>query len=125
MKPVPTIVSVDWSARLHAMGDVVEDAADIAQCMGIIVTTPKGSDPLRPTFGCDAWKWLDKPAPDAIPRMVRDVADAIGEWEPRAQLLSVDPSPVAGSANAPAHWLLVLNWRIKGDAQIRIDEVRL
>jgi len=38
------ITSADWSLALGAIGDVVQGIADVEQCLGIIVTTPRGSD---------------------------------------------------------------------------------
>jgi len=62
------IASADWSLMLDSsspsgrsgsgIGQVVEGVADINQCIGIILSTPKGSDPLRPTFACDLWRWI-------------------------------------------------------------------
>ena len=51
------ITSADWSLTLDAnspsgssgsgIGNVVQGIADINQCIGIILATPPGSDPLR------------------------------------------------------------------------------
>ena len=49
------ITSADWSLELGTIGGVVQGIADVEQCLGIIVTTPRGSDPLRPTFGANIW----------------------------------------------------------------------
>ncbi len=53
-----------WQLALGGDGPlngVVQQIADVGQCIRIILTTPKGSDPLRPAFGCDAGNFLDLP----------------------------------------------------------------
>lgn len=91
------ITSVDWSLQLGAIGEVVEGLADVDQCLQIILTTPKGSDPLRPTFGADLWQFIDYPIDAAIPALVREVTEAITLWEPRVKLVSVTATPGTGS----------------------------
>ena len=44
-----------------AIGRVVMGVDDVDQCIAIILTTPKGTDVLRPTFGTDLWKYIDAP----------------------------------------------------------------
>ena len=86
---VTKIESADWSPKVGSPGEIVEGLDDIAQAIRIIVTTPRGSDPHRPTFGCDAWRYLDLPVNVAIPNMIREASDAIQAWEPRATLKKV------------------------------------
>jgi len=54
------ITSADWSLMLDSpgqpgagIGNVVMGVDDVDQCIAIILTTPKGTDVLRPTFGTD------------------------------------------------------------------------
>lgn len=86
---VSDITSADWSPAVGSPGDIVAGLDDIEQCLGIILTTPKGSDPHRPLFGCDAWLWVDKPAPIAIPNIIRESVDSLRIWEPRIAIISV------------------------------------
>jgi phage baseplate assembly protein W len=96
------IQSADWSLALDSsqpsavsvqpgagIGNVVQGIDDVNQCIGIILATPKGSDPLRPTFGCDLWRWLDAPVNVARPHLVREIVEALTIWEPRVRVLSV------------------------------------
>src|SRR5579862_1435041 len=90
------ITSADWSLALDTpglpgsgIGQVVQGLADVEQCIGIILTTPKGSDPLRPTFGADLWRFIDYPANRALPAIVSELTQAITQWEPRIKLLTV------------------------------------
>src|SRR5271170_3448764 len=88
------ISSADWSLKLGAIGEVVQGIADVDQCIAIILTTPKGSDVLRPTFGTDLWKYIDAPISQAGPAVVREVTQSITQWEPRVKVLSVTTTPL-------------------------------
>src|ERR1700758_1609230 len=117
------ITSADWSLMLDSssptqmsgsgIGNVVQGVADINQCIGIILATPKGSDPLRPTFACDLWQWIDAPVNIARPNLVREIVEAITKWEPRVRVLSVVVNLVANdpSANINAHLSITIVWQ--------------
>jgi hypothetical protein len=108
------ITSADWSLELGAIGEVVQGIQDIDQCIGIILTTPPGADPLRPTFGADLWRYIDVPVSVAIPSIVREVNAAITTWEPRVVLQSVSVSPASGdSSQSGSHLNVALTWRLK------------
>lgn len=108
------IAAADWSLKLGAIGEVVEGIRDVEQCLAIILTTPKGSDVLRPTFGSDLWRYIDNPISAAIPAIVRETSAAIAMWEPRVKLLGVRVSPVDdGTAQSGAHLNLAITWQLK------------
>ena len=108
------ITSADWSLELGTIGGVVQGIADIDQCIGIILTTPQGSDPLRPTFGANVWQYLDNPISVAIPSIVREISASIAMWEPRVVLQSVSVSPVLDSTSqSGAHLNVSLTWQLK------------
>jgi hypothetical protein len=108
------ITSADWSLKLGTIGAVVEGIDDIDQCIAIILTTPPGSDPLRPTFGADLWSYIDNPISVAIPSIVREVSAAITMWEPRVTLQSVSVSPVIdGSSQSGAYLNVSITWQLK------------
>jgi phage baseplate assembly protein W len=114
------IISVDWSLALDTpgvpgsgLGNVVQGLADVNQCITIILTTPKGSDPLRPTFGADIWRYIDAPIDTAIPAIVREVTEAILRWEPRVTVVSVSAAPVLGvDTQAGAHLAISVTWKL-------------
>jgi uncharacterized protein len=111
------IVSADWSLALDGgdgsgIGNVVQGVADINQCIGIILATPKGSDPLRPTFACDLWQCIDAPITVARPALVREIVEAITKWEPRVRLLSVIVNLVAGTLS---NLSIQITWQLKVD----------
>jgi uncharacterized protein len=107
------ITSADWSLALGAIGEVVQGIADVEQCLGIIVTTPRGSDPLRPTFGANIWRYIDFPISQALPAIVSELTSAIAMWEPRVNVVSVTAQPVLdGSSQSGAHLDVTLNWQL-------------
>lgn len=107
------ITSADWSLALGTIGEVVQGIADVEQCLGIIVTTPRGSDPLRPTFGANIWRYIDFPISLALPAIVSELTSAITMWEPRVTLVSVTAQPVFdGSSQSGAHLDVTLNWQL-------------
>jgi phage baseplate assembly protein W len=108
------ITSADWSLKLGTIGSVVQGIQDIDQCIAIILTTPRGSDPLRPTFGVDVWRYIDNPISIAIPSIVREVSAAIAMWEPRVNLQSVSVSPaVDASSQSGAHLNVAITWQLR------------
>src|ERR1700730_13875070 len=108
------ISSADWSLRLGAIGAIVQGIRDIDQCIAIILTTPRGSDPLRPTFGADLWQYIDNPISVAIPSIVREVNAAIAMWEPRVTVQSINVSPAGeSSVQSGAHLSVSVRWQLK------------
>ena len=80
---------VDWQFKLNGIGDVAEGVEDINQCIATILNTPKGSDPHRPTFGSNIYKYVDYPINVAKPNIIRETIDAITLWETRINVNSV------------------------------------
>lgn len=89
MATLSEIQSADWSLSVDTAGEVVQGENDIAQCILIILTTVKGSDPLRPEFGCGIYDKLDRPVNTVSAEMVLDITDSIRRFEPRATLTGV------------------------------------
>ena len=71
---------------MNTLGLVVEGIEDIKQCVRIILTTTKGSDPLRPLFGSDIWQFIDTPINTAIPNIAAEILNALGKWEQRINI---------------------------------------
>ena len=90
---VTTIASADWSPEVGAIGQIVEGLDDIKQTINILLRTPKGSDPHRPQFGADIWRYLDLPTTQSVPHIIREATLAIEQWEPRAKLVKVTATP--------------------------------
>ncbi|MBK1890736.1 GPW/gp25 family protein [Undibacterium sp. 14-3-2] len=110
MTPLTQISASHWQLALNRPGDVVTDADDISQCIQVILTTPKGSDPLRPEFACDLWRYIDAPISKTTPHIVREAWDAIETFEPRINLISISPR----SGSEPGQIILHIVWEIAG-----------
>lgn len=76
----------NWQVYINDPSVTVEGAEDIAQCVYVILNTIQGSDPLRPDFGSEIYKYLDKPINDYIPYMILAATRAIEKWEKRIKL---------------------------------------
>ena len=107
------ISSADWSLQLGAIGNVVQGISDIEQCIAIILTTPQGSDPLRPTFGADLWQFIDSPISLALPAIVRETTTALTMWEPRISVESVSVAPAIDGSQGAAQLSVAVTWQIK------------
>lgn len=107
------IKSKDWSLSIEAQGEVVEGLTDIHQCIYIILTTAKGTDPLRPEFGCDVLRWLDKPVNIAFPNMIREAVEAINIWEPRVVVKTVTPKIDVSNVSLRIEWETVSSSEIE------------
>lgn len=97
MTRLAEIKSHHWQPALGRDG-VVEGADDIRQAIAIILSTPKGGDPLRPDFGSSLYLYLDYPIDRARPHVARETVRAIRRWEPRATVtrVSMEIDPPAG-----------------------------
>lgn len=85
---VTDISSVNWQLSTGGYGRIVQNADDIQQCLGMIFTTQKGSDPLRPDFGIDLLAWIDTPTPVAAPGIVNEMIQA-AVYEPRINISAI------------------------------------
>jgi len=121
MTPFTAITARNWQLAIGQPGDVVTDIGDIDQCIRVILTTPKGSDPLRPDFACDLWRYIDYPLDVAAPHLVREAWDAIEINEPRINLVSITPR----LGDAPGQLVLRIVWRLHDQTQQNATEVTL
>ena len=69
------IKATNWQLSDVMIGQVVEGINDIRQCIGIILTTTKGSDPMRPLFGSDIWRFVDSPINTAVANISAEIID--------------------------------------------------
>lgn len=111
-RPFHDITARDWQLALGQPGQAVTGLADIAQCLRVILTTPTGSDPLRPAFGSNLWQYVDWPIDQASPHIVRECHDAVGMWEPRVSLTCVQVRRGA----EPQHLMVTLHWQVSGQS---------
>lgn len=102
--PYPAITAQYQSARLQRLGNatnqgdtlgqVLTDLDELAQSIRIILTTPKGSDPLRPEFATDIYRLIDRPLAEVRLLLVRECVNALRNFEPR---ISIDRVEILGS----------------------------
>lgn len=85
----PYIKTKNWQLSTVGVGYIAEGLADIRQCIDILLRTAKGSDPLRPDFGCDIFQYADRPLTVAIPNIIRSIIEAIDIWETRVKLKDI------------------------------------
>lgn len=83
MTPTDTL---NWQMSLADAQSIVEGIDDIAQCIHIILTTVPGSDPLRPAFGSNVYRYLDKPVEAVRAQIIYAATEAIGRWEKRIEV---------------------------------------
>lgn len=112
-----SITAAHWQPALGTPGEVVEGLRDIGQAIRIILTTPLGSDPLRPEFGSGLFNYLDWPINRITPHLVRESVDAIRRWEPRVTVERVQVVLDGSSAVLRVHWRAA-------DGVPRLTEVR-
>lgn len=117
MTLVTAISSMHWQPTLNGDG-VVEGVRDVEQAMRLILRTPRGSDPHRPTFGSNIHLYIDHPVNQVVPHLVRETVDAITAWEPRAKVETVAP------VFDEAHITLRIRWKL-ADGVLRELEVAL
>lgn len=101
---VEEIRAADWSVKVGTPGEVVEGFDDVDQCIRVILSTAKGSDPHRPLFGCDAWKWIDAPTNVALPNMIREAVDSLELWEPRIDVVRITRSVDGEQVSITVEW---------------------
>ena len=102
------ITYIDWQYKLNKIGSVEEGVDDINHCIAIILTTRKGSVPLRPTFGSEIYKYVDYPVNEAIPNITRETIDALALWEIR---IIVDSVSVEINET---HIIIKIEWTLNG-----------
>ena len=73
----------NWQVSINDPSVIVEGVEDIAQCVYTILTTIKGSDPLRVNFGSDVMKYIDRPVNEVQSFLVYEVISALEMWESR------------------------------------------
>ena len=83
---IDEIKATNWQLSNQMIGQVVEGIDDIRQCIGTILTTTKGGDPMRLLFGSDIWQFIDNPVNTAVANISAEIIDSIGKWEPRVRI---------------------------------------
>jgi phage baseplate assembly protein W len=85
-----------WPMTVDHTGGIrlTDPIEDIERSMRIILLTAPGERIMRPTFGCRIWDLLFEPiTPNLLGEVIQVVREALAQWEPRVNVLDVDPSP--------------------------------
>lgn len=96
---ISQIKSPVWTYSISGGGAISEGLSAIRQCIDIIIRTTKGTDPLRPEFGSNVYKYQDRPINEAIPNIKKAILEAISTWEKRVTISYINHSinTVAGA----------------------------
>jgi uncharacterized protein len=104
---VDKIQSLNWSPKLGSFGEIVENFDDIEQCINIILTTPQGSDPHRPTFASNLINFVDYPQTAVKQFLIKEVYESLLTWEPRIEIDKVNVrfnQSELGTVEIEVHW---------------------
>ena len=80
---------IDQSINQKELTQYVQGIEDIRQCWENILFTIPGTFPLLPTFGCDLFKYLDKPITDSFGKVRNVIIAALERFEKRAKITKV------------------------------------
>ena len=80
---------LEWQSSTREFGRIEQGINDVVQSIMLILSTQKGSDPFRPTFGSDIWLHVDTPLDIAAPRISTEIFDAINTWETRIKVTRI------------------------------------
>ena len=109
------IVGSGWTfpPRIDAQGGIslTNDRTEIDQAILIILSTSLGQRVMRPTFGCRLDELVFAPNDQqTAARARRYVEEAIGMWEPRIRVVSVDVGP---DPNDASRLLIEVEYKLK------------
>jgi phage baseplate assembly protein W len=109
------IVGKGWGfpPRIGRGGGIglVGGEAEIEQAILIILRTAPGQRVMRPEFGCELHDLVFMPNnTDTASKVKRAVRQALGRWEPRINVVSVEANP---DRNDPARLLIDIQYLIK------------
>jgi uncharacterized protein len=104
---------ISFPMRVDQSGSIAfsSSTASIDSAIRVVLLTAPGERVMRPQFGCRIWDLLFEPInANTLGLMAEAVRDAIGQWEPRADLedVVVEPDPAQ-----PARVLINIKYRVK------------
>jgi hypothetical protein len=93
-----------WQLSTASQGEVVTDMDDINQCILTIISTQKGTDPLRTDFGVDLQSYIDKPMETVTAGLIADIIYQVNTYEKRC---IIDTITFTGEIG---HLTISINW---------------
>jgi len=103
------ITSPNWQLSLTEPAGIVQGLDDINQCVLVILSTQKGTDPFRPEFGVDVMAYVDKPVSIAVPNLIRQIKEAIEIYETRVTVEQVKATTDVEKISFSVKWKTVDN----------------
>lgn len=116
-------ITKHWQLSPNLTEDRLNGIEDIEQAIRNILTTPKGSTPLRPLFGCGLFDHLDKPLDDVAVHLVLDISQALKNFEPRINVKKVVPHIQDTTVTITIDWVLAPN--VANDLLLYTTEITL
>lgn len=104
MATLADVRSQNWQISTQALGDIVQGWEDIKQCIDVLLTTQKGTDPFRPNFGVDIYSYIDTPTNEALPALVLDVQQQIELWETRVRITELRTNLDVSTITLQVYW---------------------
>jgi phage baseplate assembly protein W len=102
-----------WPLVVDSQGGIalVHEADDIHEAILNILMTAPGERVMRPEYGCGIHNLIFAPInANTFGRIVRDVEEALGRWEPRAEVLDVN---VNVDPDTDSRILIQVQYRVK------------
>lgn len=109
------IKSAIWTYSIAGGGAISEGLTAIRQCIDIIIRTTKGTDPLRPEFGSEVYKWADRPANVAIPNIKKEILNAISTWEKRVTITNINHRIVTDTDTNGSRVIFEIGYKLNQD----------
>ena len=115
------ILGMGWSfpLRIDGRGGLTLSQHEnvIEESIRIILSTTKGERPMRPNFGCDIHNIIFAPNNATTWGLAaRYVEEALGWWEPRIEVMDIDPQP---DPEDTSRLLINIKYRIKSTNDAR------
>lgn len=109
------IIGSGWTfpPGVDAQGGIAltNDRSEIDQAIMIILTTSPGQRVMRPTFGCRLQELVFMPNNSQTAAQARRlVEEALGMWEPRIRVVTVDVGP---DPNEASRLLIEIQYEVK------------
>lgn len=114
----------DWAMTRRGFGQIVQGAAEIAECLYNIFATIPGSAPLEPAFGCDLVRFVGQPLPVAAIGCKAAMRAAVETWERRVVIARIAHEFYA--ANGDGHFSGIkfsVYWRLRSGAELYETEL--
>lgn len=85
-----------WPMEVDHTGSIrlTDGADDLDRSIALVLMTAPGERVMRPKFGCRIWDLLFEPVtPNLLGLIAEAVREAVGQWEPRVDVVDVVPVP--------------------------------